>query len=265
MIYNYNNYLHLIFEGINEIDELYILADEIIEYFSFNYKEIEEEIEADGYMNYPLVKMIYNTKNYKTLVPFFSNFKLTIEASVDFNSDKMAGVFIPDKYNEYDNEGSVLLNYGSKRFKDSLERSKKKYNNIQEAYKNSLTETFKLILVHEIQHAYDYFRSESNFRKNKQTYKYNKKYSEVELSDDVKQNDAFFRSEDYQNTYLKLPHEVWARFSETVGVLDYNKPFNDVLNDFKKKLRGYDILSDNQKKRIKNTLYKYYDTKKGSN
>jgi hypothetical protein len=69
-----------------------------------------------------------------------------------------------------------------------------------------------------------------------------------------------------RNQYYNLPHELWARFTETLYDVDVANPpyddFNNLLDYFRKNFKGYEILGPNDKKRLLNSLYKYYDLKK---
>ena len=93
------------------------------------------------------------------------------------------------------------------------------------------------VLIHEIQHALDDWRSKGKVYKTKE-------YSEFLQSD----------GKDY-DTYLKLPHEISSRFSEAISRMDYIDggdiiPLNYFLDDFKRNFNGWDKMTPDIQKRL---------------
>ena len=114
-------------------------------------------------------------------------------------------------------------------------------------------------LIHELQHAYDDWRSGGKYDKNKQTSDYKKKYTKDTLSGGEVTFDT-----DHWAKYAQLPHEYWARFSQTVRDIfmfpaAYEKPFSDIQKKFVGKFPGYKIMQEPDKKRLFKALYKYWD------
>lgn len=260
MLFNFTNY---ILEGIKEIDELYLLTEQILEYLSFRHTEIITELNTDGYMNYEMINMIYNASDYKLLIPFITKFTLNIEITNDMKSNNLRGMFLPDDEENYKETGWIFLNFDLPQLKQNIQQGYVKFNDKQQAFKHGLIKTYKEVLVHELQHAYDYYRTKGKFVNNKLTYDYKKDINKATDMNSITVIDNIF-DENIQKKYFNLPHEIWARFTETINQLDLSMNFNDLLIDFKKKFRKFDIISDEQKKRVIKALYKYYNIKKGN-
>ena len=114
-------------------------------------------------------------------------------------------------------------------------------------------------LIHELQHAYDDWRSGGKYDRNKRTADYRKTYS----TDTLSGGDVTFSPEHWAK-YVQLPHEYWARFSQTVRDIfmfpaAYEKPFPDIQKKFVEKFPGYKLMQEPDKKRLLKALYKYWD------
>ena len=120
-------------------------------------------------------------------------------------------------------------------------------NEFRQNYTDDLFLTLKTcyrhILVHELQHAYDDIRSKGNYNQDKQSQEYyNSQYKS-------------------HYSYLKLPHEVWARFAELAEhITPYIRRSNlvSIVEDY---LRGWEYLDEQMKRRILKAVYKLYDLK----
>jgi len=111
---------------------------------------------------------------------------------------------------------------------------------------NSIKDT----LVHELQHAYDWWRSNGKYNSDKKSKKYYQGDTEAPLSPEQKK------------LYYQLPPEYWARFSETIYKIDKRLPFEAFYEVFQKKFRGWDVLSPNDLKRLKKAIWGYWDLTK---
>lgn len=232
MICGFNSF-NILNEKYDDNVELYKLSSEIIDYFfknKFNWK------------NPTKLKDIIKIKNYNILYDFIENFDLSIYIFDELNDN--CGGFEEVDIDNYVNSGTIyiwkcLSMYYNYNKKDG-------YN-----YKNHYKDFKKSTLVHELQHAYDYYRTKGKNSYIKRQFKFN----------DYVNKHNFFDSE----RYYKLPSEIWARFTQLVNALNFNKDFKSVLNDMKDDFDfKYYKLTDKQKKRIEKELYKYYIIKKGS-
>jgi len=247
MITDFNMFIN---EGHNEIDEIYLLADQVITYFGERSSVFYKELKEDDYISKNLIDMIYNPSDYKILIPFITEFELVIEFS-KIDSERNVAVFMEEGEDEYEDKGSIVVNIKLEQFNKNLQICRVKYKTPNDILKNALSMTYRKVLAHELQHAYDYFRSKGKYSRNKKTDEYRKEVDERGLE----------TNKIAQELYFKLPHEQWARFTETIEDLDFNADFKDVLNQFKSKFRKYNLLSEMEKNRLTKALYKYYDEK----
>lgn len=119
-------------------------------------------------------------------------------------------------------------------------------------------------LLHELQHAYDHYRSEGKFNKVDP-----EKSEKLDQAFKTDQKLGQERLNQLYKDYMNLPHEVWARFSQAIDALEsknmiQGQDFNKVKEEFEKVMDGYKDLKDKMKKRILKTLYKYWDDEQGS-
>jgi hypothetical protein len=111
------------------------------------------------------------------------------------------------------------------------------------ALKRSLME----ILVHELQHCLDYFRSSGAFVKDQKSIDYYKKRGDrgkpipYELWGD----------------YLSLPHEYWARFSQTLLRFYPTTDLKTDIKDFKTMFDGWKYLEEKDKRRLIKAFLKW--------
>jgi hypothetical protein len=120
-------------------------------------------------------------------------------------------------------------------------------------------------LVHELQHAYDDYRSKGKLYQTKQYKKYLEKYVrgniENEINSDIEQ----------AKKYVNLPHEIWARFSQamintrftTLDIKDNKvilemKPIKKVVSEFKRYFDHYRELSDVMKRKLINKVVQFW-------
>ena len=98
-------------------------------------------------------------------------------------------------------------------------------------------------LIHELQHFYDKCRSKGKYTQNKQT------------SDYIENDGRTF------DDYLKLPHEVSARFTETIRRLDIdgsNISLQLYIDDFINKFQGWGKMTDKVKKSLIRRVSKHW-------
>lgn len=116
-------------------------------------------------------------------------------------------------------------------------------------------------LLHELQHAYDDYISKSKYTNNKIVNKFRK---------DKKDNFA------NHDEYLNFQHEINARFSQAIEKIRFfsvdkdektrafikiPNPFKEVLEHFKLVFDGWDKLSEDNKKRLTQRLFQFWNKK----
>jgi len=128
-------------------------------------------------------------------------------------------------------------------------------------FKLAAGSNFRTVLVHELQHAYDDWRSKGKYRTSKQAKDYQKQYGDN--ADIMSPGEVMWSAERWAK-YAGMPHEYWARFTQTVRSLfmfpsAYDKAFPAIEKEFKREFPGYDKITDDDKKRLSKALYKYWD------
>ena len=209
-------------------------------------------------------------KEYTNLRDFINNFELEV---VITGAGKAHGLFKPTSVES----GTIGIN-----FERNVDRTEEMLNQIviprveEPITEELVTEMTRALyfaiydkdiastLLHELQHAYDAWRSKNKFVNNTKMGKFRNK----QTSNDSDEDDKY-------NSYLKLQHEVNARFSqalEAITLYDYNfgkdptkafnkrtmRPFDTVLNDFKQSFNGWNVMSPSVQKRLVNRISKMY-------
>lgn len=120
-------------------------------------------------------------------------------------------------------------------------------------------------LIHELQHAYDDFRSKNKIFHSKRHDKYFEKKDELNKQDQINQHEKNIKEKIKQlQRYTKLESEIWGRFIQAIDntyftTVDYTvkdrfafimRPLRDVVRDFKYEFRDYNVLTEKQKKNI---------------
>jgi len=251
------------YADINEID---ILAGDIIEYFTkSNLGFLKDFTEGLGtnvinlkVSNCVISSDITDIKKYDSLWRFLREFGLEISFVKYLNG----ALGIWKRIDE--NRGIIELKLDESKFIEKV----KWYiqaNNLNEKWSDTnaiqilrfIFNDFKSTLIHEIQHAYDDFRSGGRYRLDKKSKNY---YSNLKYD----ANKEGSRQTDLERSkYYDLPHEYWARFSQYVNKWKpgFNQSFDKIFENFKMFFVGYDNLSENNKKRLQKALYKFWDEK----
>lgn len=206
--------------------------------------------------------------NYKILYDFLRETYISIEFSEKINA---RGQF-------QDSPGSF------KYYKITLrlnERSKKNIERVIDDFeggnendmKTSIyfaTNEFTSTLLHELQHAYDCWRSEGNFanHQRKDSYQAGQRRTEKIQSKPKITRPEYEQLANQQRQYLRLPHEVNARFTQAIAdirIFELDDDFRKVLKkwedyyyDFRTTFMGYAEMSNGIKKNLVRRLAKVY-------
>ncbi len=131
--------------------------------------------------------------------------------------------------------------------------------------------------LHELQHAYDNYRSKGKSF-NKQTPEYRDKLnksSELKDKRELKDEEREFMKK-LSHQYLNFPHEINARFTQTIKDIAFSDLVNNdeggwrfkmnslrnVIIKFKSSFNGWNILSDKDKKRLIRKLSQFWHLEK---
>jgi hypothetical protein len=157
------------------------------------------------------------------------------------------------------------------KIKDRIERNSK-----LEAYDvyNSIYYMFISTLAHELQHAYDDYRSGGMLYNTKEFEKYKEKYYQPSSDSNSMSDDSVLSDLNKAKRYLNLPHEIWARFTlamqnikfyssdfddENWVSYDYKmRPLNRTIYGFMNSFSGFNILSPTLKRKLVNKVSQFW-------
>lgn len=140
---------------------------------------------------------------------------------------------------------------------DVLKENMDRYINTDRFTKDDLHKKydaiFGYVLDHELQHAYDDFRSQGMAFNTKEIDKFIKKYGNENISYDV----------DKYRDYINLPHEIWGNFTQAISKTTPHKieevngnkqlvinPLNNFIDEFTNNLEGYDVMNEKNKRKL---------------
>lgn len=128
-------------------------------------------------------------------------------------------------------------------------------------------------LTHELQHAYDDYRSNGMSYNTKQF----KAFKEKSYNKNTKIARSQINDLETLKRYLNLPHEIWARFSQAMvklrfytmdfdnqgKIIEYKMyPLQEVMKRFKYEYENFGVLSDNMKKRLYRKVAQFWQYEK---
>lgn len=260
----------LINEGYREAKELDALATKIVQYFAdVNYPIVNKLSKMEHWNMNDLVLRrddyriheFYDPNKFVILQDFLKT-NLTIYFSLSLNSE---GVFITSN-------NSIQIKLRSKPFYNNLkyqlqyvtkdpEDGSISEDESKRVLRTAMGVAFRSVIIHELQHAYDNYVSKGKYTSDKKSEKYYKN----------KQYDGFtigsMMSPEERKVYLTLPHEYWARFSETVSQLSigskYMNNMQDLVDEFRGRFDGWHLFRDSEQKRLLKAFYKYVDLQGG--
>ena len=252
----------------SEIDDL---AEDILKKVSISIAKRAFQTKSLDF-TMPIILDVFNNlyPRYTKLVDFMKDFSLRITI-VDINEMQPNGRYVQSSYNS----GNIIikLNYSlirkvverdlSKYFNDALSRDLLDYaadDILFSLRNNELSE----VIVHELQHAYDSWRSGIKYHNTKRKHDYFDKYGNNSVA-----------SKEQHLQYLKMQHEINARFSEAIkktyfSVHNYDREsglpmdylimldFKKILDDFKKQFVGFEVMTPSVKERLLNRFVKIY-------
>jgi len=246
----------MFFVKLNETD-----LKSLIKYLKKNYPN---DIEDDIYFNFnDGYKLSYITNEtipkYKRLNPFINIHELYIVFKRFMSAE---GVYSKDKNTIY-LKFNVCSGYCFIRCLIGWYDNDKRYSFV--GVTDSSTESlfrlmqhfFRDTLIHELQHAFDDYRSHGQYSQNKKSAQYQKnlKYNPF--------NTEASLTPEERKIYLSLPHEYWARFSAFVNGMNfkgdraYDTDFNHLFRIFEMFFEGWRTLDEKDQKRLIKALYKY--------
>lgn len=270
-----------LFESYSSQKELEELTKDILERIGSNTYDILR-VDNKVVKYFEAVKLWeFNHKNFKVLGQFMQDYNNTIITittndfieGYQFHGNR--GAFLQDIKNRY-----IVILEKPYTF-EKINNSDIYKGNLLEALKHYVYNDYKSTLLHELQHAYDEWRSKDIAVKQPNHYLVNiDRHDELvgKGLENLKEEELDFVSNHYKE-YHNLKHEVDARFTQAIQDttfydLDFDlsfdqnkevyviKPFKDVLRSFKNNMFNFKLLKDDEKKRVIKKLAQFYELEK---
>lgn len=270
-------------EDYSSIKEIKDLANQILifagkvnsEYVNRQFSESNNE--SMIYL-YP-VKLIdvyqENAKLFTSLGNFITNSNVMIQFIVTRKENGTLGNYGFSAEKEFDTtrSRSIRLFYG-KSMSEKLWKDKNEYRVVdgKDLY-FTFWYAFHSTLEHELQHAYDDYRSNSHVFLTKGYEKFVNKYS-TENAAEI--DSDFIKSSEKNKQYLRLQHEINARFTQAINNIHFTdsdfretiegvpyltytmKPIEKLLRDFKYEFSGWNAMTDKTKKNLYRKVSQYW-------
>ena len=262
----------LIEEDYVSIKEIKELANDVLLYVAkSNFDYFKRQLEDGNIQFFYPVRLLdvyqENPKKFPTLQNFIINSKIMIHFTKPSDSGRLGDYSHYDE-EEYDETKSRTIRlYPRHQFFEDITNKFQEVKNI--SYKDiyfTMWYAFNSTLQHELQHAYDDFRSNSKIFQTKRNDKYMDKYL-LPSGREYAPTDPTLAGEKHIS-YLKLQHEIWARFTQAINEIHFTSvdfaktpeglmyveysmhPLEKVLKDFQYKFTGWRAMSDDVKKRM---------------
>lgn len=226
------------YESQNEIEEF---VDDVIEGISESILNViqkghEEVIQkpirdfnSDKYTE--LSEYLNETDGYVAVLP--------LESKGD--EKRKIGVFIKET-------GDIIIKFPFDEILENIDADELTIGNIEAFFHDDslIGISPRETLIHEVQHAFDNWRSKGKAFQSKQALKYQESPNKSDTA------------------YLRLPHELSSRFTEAISKIDSGKliPMTYFLEDFKKNFIGWDEMTPNIQKRLIRRASNFWQSKK---
>ncbi len=253
--------------------DLVKLTESILKNLAENLIMQKEEGEELTMKNFPILTLDSGSgESYNEIQEFVDNVNFPVYF-VDKTSTGAGGGVIQT----YDDGGIIDLEVRVrpetfKLIKDELDSG---VSDPEELYFYPLRNTLASSLLHELQHAYDSWRSDGKALDSGRKDGYNK--LRADYKDILSKKSKDFTPEEIKaiekshEAYLNLQHEINARFAQALDDIaltsrNYESDdlevikadWNKVLSDFKISFKGWDVLSNKMKKRLSTRLAKSF-------
>lgn len=249
-----------------EIEEMSILARDLLYSIStIHYKKIAEYMRLGDRERMPILMKIKRLdplqygSNYEVLMPFIKG----VMDSSDFLNSQITFEVDPTK----DNGGGynsrlklIKLYYPVDFYKSLLKTSgpdilRPDPDEIQKC----IFKKFHNVLVHELWHMYDDWRTQGRvFTKGKKWKGFKKKFGHS------LNNSKLDSHREAVTNYYNLPHEMWARVAQSIALIDFSvmTSFDEVYKKFKKNFDGWNSLDEQNRRKMIKSIYKIWKNSK---
>jgi len=275
--------IDIINEEIKLIDETYASINEIKKFASDVIDKIAE-INFDVLSRNNVIYYLYGTylnavdsSKYKEIKDFIDNTNIYVyvnnmnkpylHGSYGMIYDKNYNPIIEREINIYVRDINEVFDKINTNYKENPNYSAK------DLYMNIFYSLYST-LIHELQHAYDDYRSKNRIYHTRKFDTFNK--HELKKIEASKNNEI---ANDIQQglRYLNLQHEIWARFTQalyhthftTLEFTDDDKGYyfkmkdvHDVVKDFKRNFELFRVLSDKMKRKLISKIVQFWHIEK---
>lgn len=262
---------HYIIETYQSISEIKNLASDVIKKIAENNMQRVKDGEKITYL-YGIYLNEIDSSKYDEIKDFIdeSNIAISINDKWSHNPKGSYSVIMSKDKHEFNPKSGREIDIYVDKIVELYSKINKKIEenpdyNEQDLYFDLFYEVYDA-LIHELQHAYDDFRSKNKVYQSKQFNKYREKYMQG-VEDNIDQEAKKFVK------YLNLPHEIWARFSQAMYRVSFvtwdrerskedflfkMKPIKDVVREFKYEFNGFKLLSDKMKRKLINKVVQFW-------
>lgn len=249
------------------------VTNDTIEFYGYNKEFNIDEVEltwseSNKYVIKGLISINVNTVakehmgKFDVLKDFIENTDIQYKART-YKEDGTKGTL------EYTNNNLMFITiYYPEQLLNEIRRDKKRseeqgYDFDAQSIYFSIFSDFYSTTLHELQHAYDKYRSDGKaLKRPKDWSKQQKIKSELRRKVNLDEEERKFLLE-LQNKYLNFPHEINARFTQAIQNMSFYKvntsgegdrfiirPLSDVISAFKLYFEGWNNLSEKDQRRL---------------
>lgn len=273
-IFNYS--LDETYDSISEIKQL---ANDVIKKIASNNFKLLEQNKYIGYL-YGIYLNTIDSSKYNELKDFIDNTVIYIYIN-NMNKKGLRGnysTYMSKNYNpKIEREITIFVDDVKKLFIEISKDFREKSNYSEKDMYFKLFHSLYSVLIHELQHAYDDYRSKNKIY---QTSKYNKflsfedKLNRERVADNLEQekDNEIVQNVQQNLRYLNLQHEVWARFTQALYHTHFTsleftddgghyfemKPLKDVVKDFTRNYEHFKHLNDGMKRKLVNKIAQFW-------
>ena len=260
---------HLLREDMQTHLEMQKLADDVfmasIRYFCDKTVNLKNALNVVDRIQDMFTKI--NVNKYTNLNNFLNEYVVGLKYKTNLYA-------LGDFIGHSETDGDIVVRYSLQKLKDNIEKvvfpilksgqpiNQQMFSEIcKKVYDSTYDENTQSTLTHELQHAYDSWRSEGMFMASKRGRDYDAKYGGQPEGTPISQKQ--------RDEYDKLEYEINARFSQAIRAIKFYekdeqskniilKPFDDIKTQFEQKFGSYEKMTPNFVKRLMKRLSKAY-------
>jgi GNAT superfamily N-acetyltransferase len=264
-------------ETFDSVHEIKNIANDILIHISKENFKLYNEYGKFMYIQGAYLKNVPLKTKPTALLQFVTQSQLYIDFDAKKEGMEKDGYYRADLNNRsLFKETEITLLYDKESIGAKINEAMSKDHYSQNSIYTIFYYQFISSLIHELQHAFDDFRSRGKAYSTKQSKNYFKKYldqnnREIKMADlDPENALKKFRE------YLKLPHEIWARFAQAFERINFYKidwdddgkggikvtvkmePLRESISDLKYRMPNFSVLDEKVKQRLYKAVIAYW-------